>query len=292
MSIESATRLYAILARSSSTAVVFRRGPSKRVLLLTWDRINDRFEAGQWLSGRIYERRCDLSPSGRLLVYFAAKHRGQYPTYTVVSRPPYLSALALFPKGDTWGGGGLFAGERHLWLNHSGPQMMLAPSFRVPKDFVLEPLGEHAGRGEDGPIDHQRRLRDGWSLLADGEGREHRLGSPLWYSLEQPRIYARPHPRAGRIQLQERLLGIHEVDGPWYVQDYAVRVDDEDVLLIERCDWADWDHGGDLLWGKGGRLYRAAVNPKRGTVGEPRQLIDLRTEQFRPLPAPDHAVRW
>nr|MCH9684422.1 hypothetical protein [Deltaproteobacteria bacterium] len=125
-----APRLYAILARSSETAVVFRRGPTKQVQLWRWHRRRDEFERGQWLAGRVYERRCDLSPDGTLLVYFAAKYKGPYSTYTVISRPPYFTALALFPKDDTWGGGGLFAGPRRLSLNHRAPeQMQLADGF-------------------------------------------------------------------------------------------------------------------------------------------------------------------
>ncbi len=33
--------------------------------------------------------------------------------YTVISRPPYWTALALFPEGSTWGGGGVFLDDRH-----------------------------------------------------------------------------------------------------------------------------------------------------------------------------------
>lgn len=52
-------RLYAILARKAPIAVIFRRGPSKRVLLVLWHTDNDQFHEGQWLKGRIYERRCE-----------------------------------------------------------------------------------------------------------------------------------------------------------------------------------------------------------------------------------------
>jgi hypothetical protein len=33
--------------------------------------------------------------------------------YTVLSRPPYFTALALFPEGSTWGGGGRFLDNEH-----------------------------------------------------------------------------------------------------------------------------------------------------------------------------------
>ncbi len=63
-----------MLARAAPAAVIFRRGPSRRVQLIAWDTATDRLVPGQWFHGRIYERRSDLSPCGRMLIYLAAKH--------------------------------------------------------------------------------------------------------------------------------------------------------------------------------------------------------------------------
>src|SRR5687767_3160857 len=95
---KATSRLQVLLARESTVAVIFRRGPSKRVLVLRWDRRDDTFRAGQWFNGRIYEHRCDLSPSGEHLLYFAASYHEPYYSWTAVSRPPFLTALALWPK--------------------------------------------------------------------------------------------------------------------------------------------------------------------------------------------------
>ncbi len=67
-------RLHVILAREGSKAVVFRRGPSDKVAVVGWDRKDDTFALGQWLKGRLYPYRCDLSPDGGHLIYFAAKY--------------------------------------------------------------------------------------------------------------------------------------------------------------------------------------------------------------------------
>ena len=121
------------LAREADVGLVFRRGPARWVRAIRWDTQRDTFEPGQWFHGRIYEERCDLSPDGELLVYFAYKgHRagrvtdeGKRPhledyrdSWTAVSRPPWLTALALWPKGDTWMGGGVFTERRELLLFH------------------------------------------------------------------------------------------------------------------------------------------------------------------------------
>src|SRR5689334_22184837 len=102
-------RLHVILARESSLAVVIRRGPSKSVCTFLWDRSEDSFRLGQWMRGRIYERRCDLSPDGKYLIYFAMNGKWESETkgsWTAISRNPYLKAVTLYAKGDCWNGGG------------------------------------------------------------------------------------------------------------------------------------------------------------------------------------------
>ena len=107
-------RLHVIPAVACDKALILRRGPSGQVATLLWDRADDSFERGQWLIGRIYEHRADLSPDGRHMVYFAGT--GQR-WWTAVSRAPWLRALAFFPQNHTWHGGGGFDADGRLWLN-------------------------------------------------------------------------------------------------------------------------------------------------------------------------------
>jgi hypothetical protein len=198
-------RVYCLVARTARKAVVFRRGPNRHVRLLTWDLKSDHIDGGQWLKGRIYERRCDLSPDGSLLVYFAAKFRGPVPSWTAVSRPPFFSALSFFPKGDCWGGGGLFDDDGGLCLNHrlvepAGEDVAITkakkakhvprylrqaearPWERIDPDTTshteqrpdgpwdtlklrVRELGEWPGSGEDNPILSMRLERDGWNYV-------------------------------------------------------------------------------------------------------------------------------
>jgi hypothetical protein len=69
-------RLHVLIARESRTAVVLRRGPSNLVCTVGWNLNDDSFRLGQWLKGRIYERRADLSPDGRHMIYFAKRRSG------------------------------------------------------------------------------------------------------------------------------------------------------------------------------------------------------------------------
>src|SRR5258708_4438626 len=113
-------RLFVIPARDKPVAVILRRGPSGWYHVIRWHTDTDLFEHGAWFRGRIYEERCDVSPDGALFVYFALQGRKSKTSYagswTAVSRPPWLHALALWPQGDTWGGGGHFEGNRTVIL--------------------------------------------------------------------------------------------------------------------------------------------------------------------------------
>jgi len=162
-----------IPARDVPIAAVLRRGPSRWYQLIRWDMDTDAFDDGAWFKGRIYEDRCDLSPDGELFVYFCHGGRtrpGYKDSWTAVSRLPWLSALALWPSGTTYGGGGRFVDDRKLVLRN-GTYDAPHPD-HLPHGLELVPghaelrasLGEVVERADWSGYDHQRRLvfaRDG-----------------------------------------------------------------------------------------------------------------------------------
>jgi hypothetical protein len=112
-------KLFVIPARSEPTAVILRRGPSRWYHVIQWDTRRDKFAHGAWIKGRIYEEKCDVSPDGRLLVYFIMGSRvgtGFTHAWTAISRVPWLQALVVWPQGMTYGGGGRFIDNRSLAL--------------------------------------------------------------------------------------------------------------------------------------------------------------------------------
>jgi hypothetical protein len=268
-------RLYAILAREAPYAVVFRRGPSKSVLVLRWNTETDTFEEGQWLKGRIYERRCDLSPDGTLLIYFAANYKKPLLSWTAVSRMPYLTALALWPKGDGWGGGGHFEARDRIALNHRDDELALAEGFRVPKWMTVTQFGAHPGWGEDNPIWAARLERDGWTLISEGKIARRDFGGKVWIEFDPPMIWE-------KRELQMIVRGIKERGGAWYIIDHVAG-----DRVIEKSDWADWLPNGDLAYAKNGALYRMS-HPH----GEPRQIIDLNDRTFEARESPPEARVW
>ena len=76
---------------------MIRRGPTSWCGVGRWDVAAGRYEHGAWLRGRIYPQRCDLSPDGNWLCYFALQSSAGWElgwTYVAVSRLPWLYALA------------------------------------------------------------------------------------------------------------------------------------------------------------------------------------------------------
>lgn len=162
-------RIDGILAREAPVAVVFRRGPTKLTQQLVWNLETDEVTPGQWIRGRVYTRRCDLSADGKLLVvactnYSASRRPNQtggeswaHQGWTAVSRPPFFTALALWFSGGAWNGGGLWEKPRQLAVNNFYHHW---ETIQEPNGFAVRNLG--LSPSEDSPIfDMLLHLR-GW----------------------------------------------------------------------------------------------------------------------------------
>lgn len=294
-------RVFAILARDAPVGVIFRRGPSKQVLLIKWNLEDDSFEPGQWFKGRIYERRCDLSPSGRRLIYFAADYKEPYFSWTAVGRPPYLTALALWEKGDCWGGGGLFEKESSILLNHASGFRPVPKESKLPRWMKVRPLGAHAGAGEDHPIYHLRLIRDGWALVQEGRTTMNKHGSKVWIEIDPPEIYTKPFHFAdgATVHLRMCLHGINERDGSWYILEYELKERETgQAVSLGRIDWADWDRNGDLLFAREGRVFRLKYDPAvprdrlRVDPAAAKEVADFQALAFEERAAPAESLHW
>ena len=284
-------RLFVIMAREAPFAVVFRRGPSKQVRLIAWHTDEDRFEGGQWFKGRIYERRCDLSPDGRYLIYFAANHKAPPYSWTAISRPPYLTALAFWPKFDCWEGGGLFEDARNIWLNDE-----LSNPEKSTNDLpdTLQLCGKGFG-GEDQPIYGVRLLRDGWRLAQEGRYRHVRWNerdrSGYSFPYDPPQIWERRSVTGALLRMV--IHGMGEVSGDGYVVTHEIVTANRETVDLGRTDWADWDRNGDLLFAMNGKLFR--LSPGVGGGFDPadsREIADFNGDRFRAIPPSDEAKRW
>lgn len=161
-------RVYLVHRPDSEFVLVLRRGPSQFVGLFGWNRITNKITEGQWLKGVIFPRRCDISPNGNHIIYFAsnyAKANQETPaTWTVVSYFPYLKALDFWAKGDSWNGGGLFYSNKNYLLHEYGEHhsaQMLSNKFKISRGMPKSPIDNNECLGVYVP----KLIRDNWELL-------------------------------------------------------------------------------------------------------------------------------
>jgi len=269
-------RLHAVFARSASTAVVFRRGPSKQVATYLWERSSDSFHLGQWLKGRIYERRTDLSPDGQHLIYFAmngnwgSEARG---SWTAVSKVPYLKALDLHPKGDCWEGGGLFLSNNKYWINdrYFNPTAILFSNSELKHDNISRPEAQFGS--ECTGVYYPRLLRDGWKLTKRSERAK-------WNS---ETIFEKQLDSGWLI----RKIAHEQVDAPvgkgCYWDEHELIDQAGNVLAKPDWEWADWDNNS-LVYAENGGLFRAVL--QNSSIGDPKLLRDFNTDTFAKIAAP------
>lgn len=302
--------LYCILARDGRSAVVFRRGPSKRVLVLRWWLADDRIELGQWFIGRLCERSCDLSPDGNLLVYFAARHKGELPTWTAVSRMPYLTALVLWKCYVD--GVGVFDTSRLVTLSTYVDAQAMTSNGRVRSPMSDADLSRFLTVRRQSDRDpatssiqsagHGRLLRDGWTAAREAEYSTFGYSNPfLGRAYTSTQIYERPAPR-GRSLTNPVVLSCRRfaVDGepplaPGF-EEFLLRDNVGTKRVFTDCSWVDWQATGDLVFARGGCLYRVAKRHVVDVAADPlenAQLVaDLRPMPFEQRPPPDWATRW
>jgi hypothetical protein len=268
-------RLHVLLARDANVGVVLRRGPSAQVASVLWNRASDTFRLGQWLKGRIYERRSDLSPDGNHLIYFAMNGHWASVTkgaWTAVSIAPYLRAIALYAKGDCWHGGGLFTDNRTYALNEGYGHTELETTTRVHRGPAFRsPYG-----GECMGVYIPRLVRDGWQLREDIEvQRADVLDKPLWHGWVL-RKYARaqsgPPPGKG-VYFDDHAL-VHVASGRVVPRDW---------------EWADVDRGR-LVWADDGALWAGTITRASAAADDPiaatTQLHDFADMKFEAIAAP------
>ena len=244
-------RLHVLLARDAPTGVVLRRGPSKRVCTVGWDRSTDEFQLGQWLKGRIYERRSDLSPNGLHMIYFAMNGKWDSETkgsWTAISHTPYLKAVGLWGKGDCWHGGGLFTGNRRYWVNAFPNHFALTDAKMFKREEHHE--REYEFGGECPGVYFIRLQRDGWTLVsADKRDMLNRIHifeksvSPDWLlrKIAHGTCYDRDPGR-----------------GVYYDEHALVHTKTSETIDFATWEWADID-GGRLVWSEKGVLYAGKI---------------------------------
>lgn len=266
-------RLHVLFAPKSRAALVIRRGPSERFATIGWNRATDTFTLGQWLKGRLFPYRSDLSPSGKWLIYFAMGRRSQ--TYTAVAKAPYLKALDFYAKGDAWNGGGLFLSEKRYWLNEASPLRHRGDQFKhTALDVTRQYKGKETCMGECPGVYFSRLDRDGWV-----QGTPIELGKKHSIVPFQKRVNA----HWSLIKQFHSSLDHPVGKGVYYDTHQLI-----DKVSGEVCDFPDWEWAdvdkNRLVWAEHGKLMAARVN-SRG-LETPQELYDFNSMVYEERIAP------
>ncbi|MEO8607011.1 MAG: hypothetical protein ABI690_03980 [Chloroflexota bacterium] len=294
-------RLFVLLARTAPVGVILRRGPSKWVQLMKWHTDSDTFEPGQWFKGRLYETRCDLSPDGKLFLYFVLKggHGRSNPSYTdswtAISKPPYFTALALWPIGSTYGGGGRFKDNKSVWLSIS-PGSKAHPDHPPAGIRVLQDAFDR-GDGASG-LSHSQYNRVGWIQTQAGQNILKQKFNATFFedakSLRQERWLSKFQPpytwqkQVGFYTLTMQRLGYRMGQG--FVEIYTLTDNKAHrEFQLDAAQWADFDQQRRLVLAKAGKLFSAAVIDGELPLTE---LADFNANQPEAIESPAWAKRW
>jgi len=272
----SPCRLFVYLASEAPAAVVLRRGPIDWARLSLWHTDDDRFEHGQWMRARVFERRSDLSPDGSLFVAFvrgsAGPNQGNTDTWVALSRPPWFTALALWFVGGTYYTGGYFPDRQCLWLGWDSPQ---PDQGRLPTWLTMTserpPYIDDTNDWTDRTVWVNRLLRDGWTR------REGAI----------PETWGHRSPN-GEMTLTMRIVTNTDFRayGGRYVIEYAVQAEPGGPWTeLGRASWADWDQRGRLIVARDGYLLHWQPT---GITG----IADFNDQTPDPQPAPAWATDW
>ncbi|MCW5822188.1 MAG: hypothetical protein KIT34_05255 [Cyanobacteria bacterium TGS_CYA1] len=276
-------RAYVLLARKTPVGVIIRRGPSKQAQLILWHTDTDKFEPGQWIKARVYEKFCDLSPSGRYIVYPASKYsRGEGPqAWTAISRPPYFTALALWVRFNQ-PGGGLFLNDSELLVNHFLHNEDL--EYGKGKNKLKVKCLNLEENMQEYKFVANRLLNNGWCEVV----KDPSSVTPLSKTFYRSHSYANDHDLFLYLEFENR----YSADNHSYlVCDKLGNV----FCKLSNVKWADFDKNGDLLFSRNGKIFRLVhlkKAPYLPPIEQAKELLDLSNYEFELVSTPDWAKEW
>lgn len=274
---------FVLLARTAPIGLLIRRGPSKWWHLTLWNTRGDHFTGGQWFRGSLYPNKCDLAPDGSLFSYFAgkfqsiARQRGYDYTWVAVSRPPYFTALSLWPVGDTWGGHTMFLddGSFHVGTlkachpdHPPGPLRVANHSYlNLGDPFLATPPWARAGWKPIHLSEKVKKLTYFDPLLSSWRRTEGNLCLDRKVNRGEDRF---PSQRPSRYTIY--------------------KLDAQTELARFEAHWADFDQRGRLIAAVGGRILVGKIDRHHGLRW--RQHAAFQDEKPEQVRAPVWAQHW
>ena len=265
-------RLHFFFAREAPIGVIFRWGPRKLTRLTLWHTDTDTFEPGHWFKGKIYVDRANLSPNGKLLIYDAARTLGNWDTeyrdsWIAISKPPYLTALTLWPIGCCYGGGGDFLDNQTVALVGIGWTDSLPTHSNHPAPPWLQ----------------VQCHRESWSRLS-GRG---------WTQVphETLLIHEKPIPNTP-FRLRQTDHGGYGLNQHTFYALHDTATGESHALEAAQ---AEIDPSGRLVLARAGKLIAIAIDPNRELTKQKlteTELADFNGMRFKAIPPPEWATKW
>jgi hypothetical protein len=267
----AAPRIYCIPATGAPIVAVFRRGPTNWSHVGRWDLARRRYEPGAWLAGRIFPRRSDLSPDGRLLCYFAHKPSASWEhgdAYVALSKLPWLTALHAFATCGTWTRGYYFTEDD---AGDHTKQVKLPIAYGLRSIPVVQFANERRRGWEEAPDSPRRDPADAWDQRRNARMRKRQPGGARLLCVES-------------VGWAGGEFGVGQaVDG---LQVHYWLEDEGNPEPLDHLQWADWDRAGNLLAAtRSGKLQLVKLGG-----GDPEILFEEDLCQLAPDPAP--APAW
>lgn len=230
-----------------------------------------------WLRGTIYPQRCDVSPDGRWLCYFALKAGADWPagaTYIALSRLPWVTALAAWGTGGTWTHGLQFVSDADVW-----------PS-EPPDEGDPAPVRRHYGLAFTRAASFAVERRRGWTETPETPPR---AADDAWDE-RRAVVMHKPSPAdAGSRLLVEGWYAAVRTTEPERFGESSYSIDTgSGPSVLDDVQWADWSADGRLLVAtRDGRLQW------RDQDGESvRWEFDLARMAPERTPPPPEAREW
>jgi hypothetical protein len=223
-----------------------------------------------------------------------------------------LTALALWPKGDCWNGGGLFRSKKSVWVNHAAGAAT-HKGHPAPKWIKIDTHIDH--RGEDGTVFDERLERDGWQCTQLWKGTFVQKGVKQDFAANASKIdsneanWLREHHEAIRgiknygyvtyspvVHEKDSVLG----DQTLVMTTAVVGMEDKRKYRISNnttgqqsylsnAEWADLDLIGRVVFARSGKIFSASI--ENGNICEV-ELADLNNNERIGVKAPPWACVW
>ncbi|MBP6985805.1 MAG: hypothetical protein KBB83_04345 [Alphaproteobacteria bacterium] len=256
--------------------------------MIKWDLAKDLFDYGQWIYGHIFPKHCDISPDGKYFIYAIYKPVNiegiGYEGLTAISKPPYFTALGMWPFNSTCFVGGFFESEHKV--NVCSKEMEVI-KYKPPLEIAygcskLLELGHVISNSDF------HRHENGWNQLEKFQWENSGfMGTHVWQKV------GKKYTLTERLDAREHFnnkLGVDQLD-------YTVsNRDGTPLFTIKKADWADFYKNRDLLFAKDGCLYRLNNNDFEKFALEglnaAKLLVDFNPMVFEEMPPSAYARKW